>query len=178
MIKDITGMRFGKLIAIESTSKRLFRNVIWLCQCDCGNFKEVDQGSLKNGLVKSCGCIHRFADREKVYKKVIVSRLKESAIRKGRDFLISDELAFELSQDDCEYCNTPPSNCTVYKADGLGLFYNGIDRIDNSKGYILGNVVSCCKRCNAAKNDMPLDEFKTWINKVYETTIKDKKENI
>jgi len=54
---DITGQRFGKLIALEPTEKRRGSNVIWKCQCDCGNICEVSLGNLRNEDTKSCGCI-------------------------------------------------------------------------------------------------------------------------
>lgn len=36
-LKDISGQRFGKLMAIEYTGKIKNHSAIWLCQCDCGN---------------------------------------------------------------------------------------------------------------------------------------------
>ena len=53
---DITNKRFGRLVAIKPTDKRVNRNVIWSCLCDCG--KEVFQrvNTLNSGLVVSCGC--------------------------------------------------------------------------------------------------------------------------
>ena len=39
-----------------------------------------------------------------------------------------------------------------------------IDRIDNTKGYIPGNVRSCCKHCNLAKHTMSEEEFNSWIS--------------
>lgn len=56
-IRDITGQRFGKLVAIEPTDKRYKGNVIWKCKCDCGNVKEIPMNSLVHGGQKSCGCI-------------------------------------------------------------------------------------------------------------------------
>ena len=48
------------------------------------------------------------------------------------------------------------------------VYCNGIDRIDSSKGYVKGNVVTSCKYCNTAKNTMTQQEFKEWIVRVYE----------
>ena len=54
---DLTGQRFGKLIAVESTEKRSSSGaVLWKCRCDCGNDILVKSTDLKNGTVKSCGC--------------------------------------------------------------------------------------------------------------------------
>jgi len=53
---DLSGQRFGKLIAIKhlgTDDKGISR---WLCQCDCGKSHTVAQGSLRRGTTKSCGC--------------------------------------------------------------------------------------------------------------------------
>lgn len=42
----------------------------------------------------------------------------------------------------------------------------GLDRVDNSRGYVLGNVVSCCKTCNFAKHQLDRDAFITHCQKV------------
>ena len=58
--KDITGKRFGKLIAIcideAKTKQSKVRCKIWKCQCDCGNITYVSIGNLNSGNVVSCGC--------------------------------------------------------------------------------------------------------------------------
>ena len=55
--KDITGQRFGKLVAVERLGfDRHNRRSVWLCQCDCGNEKAVLLSSLTSGRTKSCGC--------------------------------------------------------------------------------------------------------------------------
>lgn len=57
---DITGKHFGNWTVIHKTdSRNSSGNVMWLCQCECGNTKVVSGISLRKGLSKSCGCIHR-----------------------------------------------------------------------------------------------------------------------
>ena len=54
-------------------------------------------------------------------------------------------------------------------ANAIGGFrYNGIDRVDSSRGYEAGNVVASCKRCNYTKQTMSRVEFVDWIRSVYE----------
>ena len=53
---DLTGQRFGKLVAIEPTELRDRGAVVWRCRCDCGREKLVNTRQLINGSVKSCGC--------------------------------------------------------------------------------------------------------------------------
>jgi len=54
---DITGQRFGKLIAVKPTSDTKYNSVVWECKCDCGNvtYETVGQLCRKNGTI-SCGC--------------------------------------------------------------------------------------------------------------------------
>lgn len=57
--KDITGQRFGKLVAVEwvSSKQRKHNKVaVWKCRCDCGNEKEIARVDLLTGRVNSCGC--------------------------------------------------------------------------------------------------------------------------
>ena len=35
----------------------------------------------------------------------------------------------------------------------------GIDRIDNNRGYVLGNVLPCCKLCNWSKSNGTQEDF-------------------
>lgn len=57
--KDLTGQRFGKLVAIESTEQRKRRQVVWRCKCDCGNTAFISSGDLRYGKAKSCGCAQK-----------------------------------------------------------------------------------------------------------------------
>jgi hypothetical protein len=43
----------------------------------------------------------------------------------------------------------------------------GVDRVDNTKGYTLANSVPCCKVCNRMKMAMTKDDFLTHIRKVH-----------
>jgi 2-iminoacetate synthase ThiH len=46
------------------------------------------------------------------------------------------------------------------------IIYNGIDRVDNDKGYLLNNCVGACKFCNFAKKQSDLIGFKEWIDRI------------
>lgn len=64
-IKDLTGQRFGRLTVLKDSGERQKRMVMWLCKCDCGNFKKVRTDHLKDNRVKSCGCFHLERIKEK-----------------------------------------------------------------------------------------------------------------
>lgn len=57
--EDLTGCRFGRVVAKERVESRNGR-VRWLCCCDCGEEKVATAHDLKAGKVKSCGCMHFY----------------------------------------------------------------------------------------------------------------------
>ncbi len=55
---DITGKRFGKLVALEPIKVRASNGGIrWKCICDCGNIIYPTMTNLKRGHTTSCGCV-------------------------------------------------------------------------------------------------------------------------
>lgn len=55
---DLTGRRFGRLIALYPTEKRDRKgSVYWHCRCDCGNETDITESSLVHGNYRSCGCL-------------------------------------------------------------------------------------------------------------------------
>ena len=54
---DITGHIYGKLKVMGKLGKNKFGSYTWDCECECGNHKTVTVGELRNGSVKSCGCL-------------------------------------------------------------------------------------------------------------------------
>ena len=64
--KDLTGKKFGRLTVLRKIGKDDRSNVIWECQCDCGNKTNITTVRLNRGT-KSCGCL-----------------VKETAIKTGK----------------------------------------------------------------------------------------------
>lgn len=61
-IVDLTGEKFGRLTVIGLDDKP-GRKTYWICQCECGNVKSVRSDSLKQGVIKSCGCLKKEQDK-------------------------------------------------------------------------------------------------------------------
>lgn len=53
---DITGKRFGRLVAKEMVRHEKYGVEIWRCKCDCGSVHEVYKSNLLSGHTTSCGC--------------------------------------------------------------------------------------------------------------------------
>ena len=98
---------------------------------------------------KNCQCTAK-ENRYNIYKK--------GAKKRGLDFTLSKEEFYDLTSKPCEYC-------------GELQQYNGIDRIDSTKGYNKNNCVPCCEMCNKMKLDYSKENFINHIEKIYKHTI-------
>jgi hypothetical protein len=181
----VIGRRFGKLVVIgtakpiaDTRGNNLSR---WLVECDCGKEKVVRQASLRNGQTKSCGCVRK----EKAVQRLsnyritfnpdasarndVLSSYRYDAKKRGQSWELTDDEFLTLIFSKCFYCGNPPSNRSQRQFKlGLGVcICNGIDRQDNLKGYVMNNVVPCCKICNRMKGAMRLEEFINHIGRLY-----------
>ena len=67
-----------------------------------------------------------------------------TANMKNLTFELSFDEYYEIVKKECYYCGEFSENKTI----------NGIDRKDQTKGYLLDNCVSCCKMCNMMKKSL------------------------
>lgn len=76
-----------------------------------------------------------------------------SAKSRNYEFSISSDHFDFFCKEPCFYCGK--------KSNKMGL-----DRYDNSKGYIIGNVVPCCEICNRMKLNYSFDNFISHIKNI------------
>jgi hypothetical protein len=176
MTKRYAGERIGRLTLLYLQGK----GDRWMCQCDCGISKSIAKGNLTGkSATKSCGCIRKEIckareRRKNHFKFARVQRYyKRNAKVRGLDWQLTQDEFARLISDECWYCGDGPSS-HIPKRDhtgayGIELFHNGIDRLDNSIGYLIDNTVSCCTICNRAKGSMTVQEFTDWIRRVSES---------
>lgn len=62
-VRDLTGGVFGRLLVIKRVedlvAPRGIKELRWECLCECGSYTICRGKTLKNGYVKSCGCLRR-----------------------------------------------------------------------------------------------------------------------
>lgn len=182
-IKNLAGQRFYKLLAIRPTDNRIDHKVIWECLCDCGKTCYIRSTYLVQGWSKSCGCYK--------YKGIVVNgksklesglsarnqlydNYKRHAKNRGLNFNLTKEEFTRLTSSNCFYCNIEPLQEQKVKGGNGMYIYNGVDRVDSKKGYVADNCVPCCGKCNVAKTNRDLKEFKEWIIRLYNATILEK----
>jgi hypothetical protein len=144
---DLTGNTFGSLTALRFT-KRNPKNgmAYWECKCKCGSIKEYTLGNLRSGHTQTCGCdsfkkgtdnknfLHGFTTKDKCYKAWC--KMKERCYN-------------PLDNSFENYGAKGITVSAVFKEDFLAFYKevgdapsvkHSIERIDNTKGYIEGNI--------------------------------------
>lgn len=104
-----------------------------------------------------------------VARNAILRLYKTNAVRRGLEWSLTEKEFDWITQQLCHYCGTPPSNCYAKAGGGkqsTPFHYNGLDRKDNNRGYIVENVLPCCGTCNRAKGQLHYDEFLNWIERL------------
>lgn len=155
---SLVGQRFGMLVVLEQAGYGKQGRSFWKCQCDCKKIKIVSRGSLKKGNVKSCGCLRRLPFGESGFNRIL-RNCKNGAKERNYNFQLSRKYFRELCGQKCFYCGAKPSNICKDKGQHGEYIYQGIDRVDNSRGYVEGNVVACCAMCNRMKLAYSQKEF-------------------
>lgn len=179
--KFYIGQKFGRLAILKYHSKKKIANSsgyyhYYLCHCQCGKKAVILFQNLRRHLTQSCGCIRKDMFKQKrirnglnnsIYNVYSVYKYKAKE-RNIKFYLTLDEFK-NLTSSNCYYCGqTPNQTVKCHKNKyGYNYIYNGIDRINSKKSYIIENCVSCCKWCNFAKQTRTIKEFKTWVKKIY-----------
>jgi hypothetical protein len=177
---DWNGRVFGRLTVVQFHGISELGKRKWRCRCVCDREVVCLAEALASGNTQSCGCLRDENRRKRKGIKLpqlsigyglaarnsVIAWYRVHAKEGGRTWNLTTEEAERLFQSRCHYCGISPSQvCTSSKLNG-SYTYNGIDRVDSSKGYEISNVVPCCRQCNWAKNDTPYDEFLDWVERV------------
>jgi len=143
---NLEGERYGKLVAVKYTRRNpKNRMAFYICKCDCGNEAEVSHGNLRSGHTESCGCLTKRKGEDN--PKFLHGMQKTKAYK-----------SWCKIKERC-YCETNPSypaygavgikTDDLFKEDFLAFLVevgeppaknSTIDRIDNNKGYVAGNM--------------------------------------
>jgi hypothetical protein len=164
---DLTGEKFGRLTVLKKDG-HIKKCIAWLCRCECGNIHRVTGNCLKSGGTKSCGCIRSGTLKlgQAAFNKLF-NTYRRSAYNRGHEFLLTENQFKELTKGNCYYCGSPPKRSMLKHNVAYGDYvYNGIDRKNNSLGYVSNNCVPCCSECNLMKRKMSVNQFLEHMRKI------------
>lgn len=179
-VDDLTGKKFGKLEVLKSADN-FWGKSTWFCRCDCGVELTIYRYRLTEKGETSCGCERgrpgssavgmgrkrkpkRYGEAN---KKVLFGNFSRQARYRGYSFELSENFLENAVKQNCFYCGKEPMQILNHCGTNGEFVYNGIDRKDNSVGYIESNCVPCCGICNRAKMIMGFDDFREWVKIVY-----------
>lgn len=164
--QDLIGVKFGRLVVISRGPQRGYTashpegRVYWLCRCACGNEKSIAAGDLRSRSTRSCGCLQResrFSEPGQAAFNQVLNKYKQDCKQRKVGFHLSESEFRSLVEKPCFYCGCQPMN--VEKKPGGNFAYNGIDRIENAKGYIPCNSLPCCRPCNFMRGSLDIEIF-------------------
>ncbi len=162
--KDITGLKFGKLTAVERCEPQISPSgrvrTRWKCICDCGSTVAVLLDNLIGGRTTSCGCLRKQVSRE-MFKTHGETNTKLYGVWCSMKSRCNNKN--DLSFDDyggrgISVCKEWSSNFLEFKKWAVANGYAeglSIDRIDNMDGYrpdncrwVAGDVQANNRRSN------------------------------
>lgn len=167
--KDLTGSTYHLLTVLRFSHLGSWQRQHWECLCTCGQITVAEKSNLTKGHTKSCGCLQKIVAIKMAKKRIlpkdqaiynaVFSAYRLKSERQDRPFDLTAETFRELLDAPCYYCGLIGSNTRHYR--GTVVRFNGIDREDNSRGYVLGNCVPCCAQCNRGKGTMSSKDYIT-----------------
>lgn len=173
-IKDNIGKKFGHLTILSKSNSDKYRRAFVTVQCDCGDIVEKHWQKILKNLTRTCGkCHFRYKlppnigitnlpeEIKAKMLKLVYSRMKSEAKRRNRIIDLSFQAVTNFILLPCQSCDDKWSThiTTTYNGEKYTLLYNGLDRIDNSRGYVPNNVITLCKTCNRMKLEQNLEEM-------------------
>lgn len=79
---DLKGKKFGRLTTIEECGKDDRKQILWLCECECGNKIKTTAYRLNKGKTRSCGCL--MSDINKKQAKILGENNKTHGLSNSR----------------------------------------------------------------------------------------------
>lgn len=180
---SIIGKKYGKLLVKEciiSYDQDKDSRGTFLCECDCGGIVKV-KGKMLGwtiGGTRSCGCLTSICkrkDKDRVYRESYRGHIRHA---RDKNFTpVPYNLWVEIVVNPCYYCGEIDERVSrgllqsKFATDSdiqyTKRYINGIDRLDNNRGYELDNCVPCCAQCNKMKLNYPKEYFYKRVETIY-----------
>lgn len=148
--KNIQGLKFGRLTVRERFGSRSDGGWVWLCECECGNVKNIASHDLISGATVSCRC---YATERKIKRATIhgLSKTKEYASWLGKkrremesiydtNWTVDMEIEIKKFFQKCVVCGISEN-----------LAVDHVYPLSKGNGLTPGNAIILCQSCNSKK---------------------------
>lgn len=121
---------------------------------------------------KGISCVHEIGVSRfcKACKSIYDRKYNQSPKARYGNYRRNAEirgLVLEISFSD--FCKIITDKCHYCGEDG-----GGVDRVDNTLGYLKENVIACCGQCNRMKNNYTLEQFLDKCQKIVDNIVNKK----
>lgn len=169
--RHIIGKKFGMLIVSDVYQACDKKGRTWAkCKCDCGGIKEIRCDELVGGRRISCGCHSKnrwnmVAFQNPAFKGYgeicsgYYKEIKRSAIRRKIEFNISVSKLWDLFIEQDRKCALTGISIQFGRLNHRHETTASLDRIDNKKGHISGNLQWVLKDINMLRADYNIEYF-------------------
>jgi hypothetical protein len=164
MPKIIIGKKYG-LLTVESFARTTpCGHKSYCCICDCGNTVIRTGTSMLRSQNSSCGCFskrganhHQWTGIGEIssafwYEHIVRSANGSKSNRSEKELSLTMEQAWNLFLEQDRKCALSGIELIFPKVSKDKNWTASLDRIDSSKGYVLGNVQWVHKDINIMKN--------------------------
>lgn len=177
---DLTNDKYGLLRVISLDHVNEKGRSYWLCKCECGTKKVVSSKNLrakgKRGRTGSCGCMKQnydygILDESKwIFPRFVWTGIVRNANDKNREMNITPEYISRLYIDQKGLCSISGVEIQFSEKvrDSPKEQTASLDRIDSSKGYIIGNCQWIHKDLQSMKLDRTQEKFINWCKIIAE----------
>lgn len=176
-IVNLINEKFGKLTVVKEIKGSRDGSKLWLCQCECGNTKQITTRHLnrKNNNIKSCGCLKNISGKEHRqwtgegeisgdWWSTHVSREFKQRKRTPVSITVTLKEAWDLFLKQDKKCALTGIQLRFSKtgADNSA----SLDRIDSSMGYDIDNIQWVHKHVNFMKRNYSQEYFIDMCTKI------------
>ncbi len=162
---DLVDCRYGRLTVIAYAGSQDYLTY-WKCICDCGQTKTIRGNHLKSGNTKSCGCQMnktgsdhpRWKGYGEISRSFILNIQKNASVR-NMEYSLSDQYIWDLFLLQNRKCALSMVEIKFSESWPNGETTASLDRINQSTGYIEGNVQWLHKNVNLMKNALDQEYF-------------------
>jgi len=144
-LKNLLGLKFGRLTVLESIYSSKYKHRVWRCACICGNTIDLPTNALDTGRTTSCGCYSKETrqscnkshgdSKSNLYRTWagMRSRCKQNSVHRKHYY----DRGITVSNDWEEYINfkRDMENSFNSHIKIFGRKNTSLDRIDTNQGY-------------------------------------------